>query len=162
MTPPNLVAVKSSNVAAIGYADGVLWVQFKSGSSYRYEKVTPVQHRALMVASSIGRAVAGITSDPDSYPVDRYEGPITVKETGRGGVIRDHTKRSNIDDANSCWNKTQDHEPVFVVAAHDETAAETIRDWIKRNAGANPDKLADAEDCALACEQYPDQRKVGR
>ena len=171
MTPPELVAVKSSNVLAIGYADDVeapsgawLWIQFQGGRTYRYENVTAAQYRGLANASSVGKAVTQITGDPSAYPVEPWNGEqVTVVPSKKAGVaIRDHTKRSNIEDRDSCWNKAADSEPVFVICAHDETAADTIRDWIKRNAGANAPKLADAEDCAMACEQYPDQRSVGR
>lgn len=161
--PPPLVAVTSSNVKAIGYEEGILWIQFQGGRSYRYENVTALQHRGLMSASSVGKAIRVITGDPSAYPVDPWEGPVTVVASKKAGVtIRDHTKRSNIEDPESCWNKTADTTPVFVLVGHDETAAATIRHWISLNQGATPEKLADAEDCALACEQYPDQRPVGR
>lgn len=161
--PPDLLAVKSSNVAAIGYADGMLWIQFQGGRTYCYENITASQHRGLMSASSVGKAVALITGDPSAYPVKPWNGPrLNIHPSKKAGVaIRDHTKRANLDDVDSCWSKTADTEPVFVIVGRDETAAATIRHWISLNQSATPEKLADAEDCALACGQYPDQGPVG-
>lgn len=45
----------SSNIEAIGYKNGILSVQFKSGGLYHYEDVTPEQHRAFMAADSYGK-----------------------------------------------------------------------------------------------------------
>lgn len=50
MTP-----VKSSNIEAIGFKDGVLSVKFKSGKQiYDYPNVTPDEHKAFVEADSIG------------------------------------------------------------------------------------------------------------
>jgi hypothetical protein len=53
---PEMLPVKSSNVAAIGYDhDGSrLHVDFKNGGSYIYHGITPDQHAALMKAKSVG------------------------------------------------------------------------------------------------------------
>ncbi len=52
MTPVN-----SSQISHIGYnaAEQTMDVQFKSGGLYRYHKVTPEKHAALMAADSIGK-----------------------------------------------------------------------------------------------------------
>ena len=47
--------VESSNIAAIGYKDGVLSVEFKSGATYDYHGVSPDLHAQFMSADSHGR-----------------------------------------------------------------------------------------------------------
>jgi hypothetical protein len=39
------------------------------------------------------------------------------------------TKRENIDDLNSCWNKAKDEEFVFVLLGRDKAVPTTIRMW---------------------------------
>lgn len=47
--------VKSSNISHIGWKDGVLSVQFKSGDKiYDYLGVTDAEHKAFVDAESIG------------------------------------------------------------------------------------------------------------
>lgn len=48
----------SSNVEAVGYADGTLAVRFKSGTAYRYRGVPPELFEALMQAESKGKFIA--------------------------------------------------------------------------------------------------------
>lgn len=47
--------VKSSNIHAIGWADGKLTVQFKNGTSYSYSGVPADTHKKLMDAESVGK-----------------------------------------------------------------------------------------------------------
>lgn len=49
-----LTLVRSSNLAAVGYADGILTVAFRSGSVYVYFGVPWVLYLGLMNASSHG------------------------------------------------------------------------------------------------------------
>lgn len=49
-----LVPVVSSNVAAIGYENGVLEVHFKNGSVYRYQ-TTEAFYKEFLAAPSKGR-----------------------------------------------------------------------------------------------------------
>jgi hypothetical protein len=49
------------------------------------------------------------------------------------------TKRENIDDPNSCWNKARDDEQVFILLGRDEQMAGTIRDWADRRIAAGVD-----------------------
>lgn len=51
-------AVTSSNVKSIGYADGVLHVEFKSGAVHAYYDVPADAHAALIAAPSIGKHYA--------------------------------------------------------------------------------------------------------
>lgn len=39
------------------------------------------------------------------------------------------TKRENIDNPNSCWNKARDDEQVFILLERDEAMAATLRSW---------------------------------
>ena len=47
--------VKSSNLASVGYENGVLEIKFLSGRVYRYDGVPEDVHSGLMNASSKGR-----------------------------------------------------------------------------------------------------------
>jgi hypothetical protein len=55
LTIPPMHTIKSPSIAAIGHADGALFVRFAKGSTYRYHGVTPEQYEALRSAESIGR-----------------------------------------------------------------------------------------------------------
>lgn len=48
--------VKSSNIHAIGWADGTLTVHFKNGTAYSYTGVPADVHAKLMAAESVGKA----------------------------------------------------------------------------------------------------------
>lgn len=59
MKSPALVPVKSSNIAAVGYHDGKLHVQFKGGGKvYVYAGVPADVHMAMMASDSVGRFLA--------------------------------------------------------------------------------------------------------
>lgn len=51
----DLTRVKSSNVDAVGYDDGVLEVHFRNGARYRYAGVEAEEYDALLKADSVGR-----------------------------------------------------------------------------------------------------------
>jgi hypothetical protein len=55
LTIPPLHTIKSSSIAAIGHADGALFVRFAKGATYRYRDVTPAQYDELRKAESVGR-----------------------------------------------------------------------------------------------------------
>ena len=46
--------VRSSNVAAVGYEDGTLYVEFLSGATYAYEGVDEAAYQDMLTASSPG------------------------------------------------------------------------------------------------------------
>ena len=48
--------VESSTVSRIAYEDDALFVEFRSGVSYRYDDVPPEVYDELFEADSIGRA----------------------------------------------------------------------------------------------------------
>lgn len=50
-----MVPVSSSDLAAVGYENGTLFVSFRSGSTYRYTGVPEYVHRELMAAPSHGK-----------------------------------------------------------------------------------------------------------
>jgi hypothetical protein len=52
----DMVPVKSSNIDAIGYhgPNRLLFVRFKSGSTYMYDRVPASKHEALASADSVG------------------------------------------------------------------------------------------------------------
>jgi len=54
MVAPNYVV--SSNIDAIGYQLGQLFVLFKSGVSYRYEAVPYTIYDALLKVESVGKS----------------------------------------------------------------------------------------------------------
>lgn len=47
--------VKSSNIHAIGWKDGMLMVRFKNGTEYHYYDVPEDEHKKLMAAESVGK-----------------------------------------------------------------------------------------------------------
>ena len=51
----NRTPVKSSNLASVGYENGVLEIKFLSGRVYQYDGVPENIHSGLMNASSKGR-----------------------------------------------------------------------------------------------------------
>ena len=52
------IPVSSSNLASVGYQDGILEVAFKSGSVYQYTGVPESVYEALMSAPSHGKFFA--------------------------------------------------------------------------------------------------------
>jgi hypothetical protein len=54
---PQLLRMKSSSIAEIGYADNQLFVRFAAGKLYRYAGVTPEQFAAVRNAKSVGKAL---------------------------------------------------------------------------------------------------------
>lgn len=52
------ISVSSSNLASVGYEDGILEVAFKSGSVYQYIGVPEFVYDALMSAPSHGKYFA--------------------------------------------------------------------------------------------------------
>lgn len=52
------IPVSSSNLASVGYQDGILEVAFKSGSVYQYTGVPESVYDALMSAPSHGKFFA--------------------------------------------------------------------------------------------------------
>lgn len=68
------------------------------------------------------------------------------------------TKRDELLDHDSCFNKAEYHEMLFILLARDDAAPETIRFWIneriKRGLNKEGDqKLVNAEACASAMER---------
>jgi KTSC domain-containing protein len=58
-----MTAVESSNIAAIGFADGLMRVAFKNGNQYEYPGVTAEQHAAVMAAPSTGKAINALVAE---------------------------------------------------------------------------------------------------
>lgn len=50
-----MIAVESSNIAAVGCENGIVRVRFKNGAEYDYPGMTVEDHAALMAAPSKGR-----------------------------------------------------------------------------------------------------------
>lgn len=69
-------------------------------------------------------------------------------------------KRDEIASPNSCLNKAADDEPVFVLRAQDELAAETVRMWAAAASanGAAHDKVEEALSLASEMEQWPNRK----
>lgn len=60
------IPVSSSNLASVGYQDGILEVAFKSGSVYQYTGVPDSVYEALMSAPSHGKFFAAFIRN--NYP----------------------------------------------------------------------------------------------
>lgn len=60
------IPVSSSNLASVGYQDGILEVAFKSGSVYQYTGVPKSVYEALMSAPSHGKFFAAFIRN--NYP----------------------------------------------------------------------------------------------
>jgi hypothetical protein len=69
--PIRLQPVKSSNVAAVGYADGELVVRFNGGGVYRYRGVPPAVAAGLREAESKGSFLARHIARNKTYPVEK-------------------------------------------------------------------------------------------
>ena len=70
--------VESSQIVSIGFeADkNQMDVEFKSGSVYRYDNVTPVQHISLMSSESKGKFFGEfIKKDPERFPFKKVRPP---------------------------------------------------------------------------------------
>jgi hypothetical protein len=50
--------VKSSNIASVGYENGMMHVEFKNGGVYQYEGVSQKDHDDLINSKSIGSHLA--------------------------------------------------------------------------------------------------------
>lgn len=61
------IPVSSSNLASVGYEEGVLEVAFKSGSVYQYSGVPEFVYKALMSAPSHGKYFAAYIRNNYSY-----------------------------------------------------------------------------------------------
>jgi hypothetical protein len=70
------------------------------------------------------------------------------------------TKRELLDDPNSCLNRSQDDEPVFLLCARDEIAPSAVRDWAERAEmrGVNSPKVTGAIQDAIQMEQWQKER----
>ena len=55
MSNVHMQPVSSSNIAAIGWAEDMLYVEFKGGRRYVYEGVPETEFNALMKADSQGQ-----------------------------------------------------------------------------------------------------------
>lgn len=54
----SMVQVESSNVAAVGYDNGALFVEFHGSGTYRYDKVPRELYDEFLAAESAGRFFA--------------------------------------------------------------------------------------------------------
>lgn len=62
-----MIPVNSSNLRAVGYEDGRLYVEFHSGSLYYYDNVPEAVYHALMNASSHGKYFSANIRDVYRY-----------------------------------------------------------------------------------------------
>ena len=69
----NRVPVQSSAVVSLGYADGILEVEYPGQRVYRME-VTPEQYDGLMAAESIGRALNALKAECVCTKVEGTDG----------------------------------------------------------------------------------------
>ncbi len=74
--------LQSSNIEAAGYARGKLFVKFKSGQVYSYDKVPFTTYREMVEAESVGHyfhlhvrntfKFERLAEDPFFYPVVKH------------------------------------------------------------------------------------------
>lgn len=82
-------------------------------------------------------------------------------------------KRQEIEDPNSCLNKAADQEPIFVLRANDELAADMVRTWANKYADsklrtqpkgamteAQTQKYRSAMALADSMDRYSRQRRI--
>ncbi len=71
-----------------------------------------------------------------------------------------HDKYALLIDPDSCLNKANFGEPVFLLRAQDEFAADLVRLWANRveEAGGDAKKIVDAREIADAMEMYPGRK----
>ena len=77
ITVPTLTPiVRSSNVRALGYEAGILYVQYASGEVYRYANVTEDLFDEIRSADSIGRMLrSAVITQPARFPCQRMPKP---------------------------------------------------------------------------------------
>lgn len=63
----NMIPVSSSNLSAVGYENGTLYVSFHSGGLYSYANVPESVYRGLMSASSKGSYFAAYIKNSYRY-----------------------------------------------------------------------------------------------
>lgn len=51
----NRAKVESSNIASVGYGQGILEIEFNSGAIYQYEDVPVATYVELLQAESVGK-----------------------------------------------------------------------------------------------------------
>lgn len=80
-----MIEVQSSNVAAIGFDNGLMRVRFRDGAEYEYPDITEAQHADLMASPSKGKALnalitvrAGVVLKSHRKPEVSAGGPIHV------------------------------------------------------------------------------------
>ena len=83
----NMIPVESSNIAAIGFKDGLMRVRFRDGAEYDYPDITAKQHAELMLSPSKGKALnalilvrAGVVLKSSKKPEVSAGGPIHVSQ----------------------------------------------------------------------------------
>ena len=65
----NMIPVSSSNLSAVGYENGILYISFHSGGLYSYSGVPESVYQSLMSAGSKGKYFAAYIKK--SYPYRR-------------------------------------------------------------------------------------------
>lgn len=72
------VPLRSSNVAAVAYSDtfGRLFVRFKSGATYAYDRVPKALFEAFKVAPSAGQFLWAVIRAKGTDSVYAYTGPF--------------------------------------------------------------------------------------
>ena len=70
------------------------------------------------------------------------------------------TKKEELENPNSCINKTADNESIFVLRSQDLLAPTLVRLWADRaaSAGCPTDKVEEARRLADAMDQWPNRR----
>lgn len=71
------------------------------------------------------------------------------------------TKRENLTNPKSCWNKAADDEPLFILRANDPVASKVVRIWASLSEGMKTQprvKTGGAWQVAVAMENWREER----
>ena len=69
---PDLQAVKSSNIRAMGFQDSQMVVEFMNGGIYSYANVSRSVYHEIVTAESVGSVfIRLVKSNPTAYPFTR-------------------------------------------------------------------------------------------
>ena len=75
--------VSSSNIASVGWEQGVMEVEFTSGKTYRYEDVPEGEYQALLGADSPGKYLLADTHRRDLFPLAHMTDDLIAQEIPR-------------------------------------------------------------------------------
>lgn len=101
-----LTPLKSTNIAAAGFENGVLRVRYKDGAEYEYPNTSEQEHRSLMESDSPGRWMrefvsrrAGVVKVPSNPAAKREVGSDKFHTTQADGCCRKQLNNASLSGA---------------------------------------------------------------